>query len=288
MNILSLFDGISCGQIALQRAGVKVDKYFACEIDKHALNVAQVNYPNTVQLGDVCSVDLNKLPKIGMLCAGSPCQGFSSAGKQLNFNDPRSKLFFEFVRILGELRKVNPDIKFLLENVRMKKEWLDVITLHLGVEPIKINSALVSAQNRVRYYWTNIKGVTQPQDKGIDLAKVLQCPSPTFKKHDFLSPIHSSQFFFGAALRTHPRQPNGLKRKKRLEFRKDDKSNCITTHPLDSLFALGDGQYRKFLPIEVERLQTVPEGYTEALSDTQRHKCLGNGWTVDVIYFFFS
>ena len=170
MNVLSLFDGMSCGQLALQRAGVKYDNYFASEIDKHAIKVTQHNFPNTKQLGDVRNVRAQDLPKIDLLIGGSPCQGFSFAGKQLNFEDPRSKLFFEFVRLKNEL---NPRY-FLLENVRMKKSSMEVITQHLGVEPIEINSALVSAQNRRRLYWTNIPNITQPLDRGILLRDILE------------------------------------------------------------------------------------------------------------------
>ena len=146
MNVLSLFDGVSCGQIALERAGIKVDNYYASEIDKHAITVTQNNYPNTIQLGDVQKWHEWELPKIDLLIGGSPCQGFSFAGKQLNFNDPRSKLFFEFVDVL----KYYKPKYFLFENVKMKQEYQDVITEHLGVEPIEINSSLVSAQNRIR------------------------------------------------------------------------------------------------------------------------------------------
>ncbi len=167
LNILSLFDGISSGRIALDRAGIKVNKYYASEIDKHAIKVAQHNWPDTVQLGSVIDVKTENLPNIDLTIAGSPCQGFSFAGKQLNFEDPRSKLFFEFVRLLNDLRVKNPNIKFMLENVRMKKQYLDIISEYLGVPPIKINSALLTAQNRVRYYWTNIPNVKIPEDKGI-------------------------------------------------------------------------------------------------------------------------
>jgi len=163
INVLSLFDGMSCGRIALERAGIKVNNYFASEIDKHAIKVTQSNYPNTKQIGDVTKVKGVYLPKIDLLIGGSPCQGFSFAGKQLNFDDSRSKLFFEFVRLLEE---TNPKY-FLLENVLMKKEYEQIITDHLGVEPIFINSALVSAQNRKRLYWTNIPNVNEPIDKGI-------------------------------------------------------------------------------------------------------------------------
>jgi DNA-cytosine methyltransferase len=170
MNILSLFDGMSCGRLALDRLGIKVDKYYASEIDKYAIQVSSANYPDIIQIGDVCDVKGEDYPDIGLVMAGSPCQGFSFAGNQLAFDDPRSALFFEFVRILKE---VKPKY-FLLENVKMKKEFLDVISEQVGVEPILINSALVSAQNRLRYYWTNIPGVEQPEDRGIVLRDILE------------------------------------------------------------------------------------------------------------------
>lgn len=176
MNILSLFDGMSCGQIALNRLGVKVDKYYSSELDKYAIKVTQKNFPNTIQLGDVTKwrewdIDWSS---IDLLQGGSPCQGFSFAGKQLAFNDPRSKLFFVYVDILNHIKQHNPNVKFLLENVRMKKEYLDVISEHLGVQPVLINSALVSAQNRHRYYWTNLGEIQQPEDKFIWLRHILQ------------------------------------------------------------------------------------------------------------------
>lgn len=163
LNVLSCFDGMSCGQIALERAGFKINKYYASEINKAAIKVTQANYPNTIQLGDITKWEEWDLEDIDLILAGSPCQGFSYAGKQLNFDDPRSKLFFEFVHIL---QKYNPKF-FLLENVKMKKEYERVINNHLGCEPICINSALVSAQNRQRLYWTNIKNIGQPNDKNI-------------------------------------------------------------------------------------------------------------------------
>jgi DNA (cytosine-5)-methyltransferase 3A len=156
MNVLSLFDGMSCGQIALNQLGFKVNNYFASEIEPASMKVAKHNFPNTIHIGDVTKVKGSELPKIDLLIGGSPCQGFSFAGKQLNFNDPRSALFFEFVRLFKE---TNPKY-FLLENVRMKTEYQDVITEHLNwIEPIAINSSLVSAQNRNRLYWTNIPDV---------------------------------------------------------------------------------------------------------------------------------
>lgn len=182
ITVLSLFDGMSCGQLALQKLGIKVKQYYAAEIDKHAIQVTQHNFPDTIQLGDVTKVFAKDLPKIDLLIGGSPCQGFSFAGKQLAFDDPRSKLFFEFVRLKNEC---NPTY-FMLENVKMKKEFEIIISKYMGVAPIKINSALLSAQNRVRLYWTNIASepyglfgdmqcmIPQPKDKGLLLRDILQ------------------------------------------------------------------------------------------------------------------
>ena len=176
MNVLSLFDGMSCGRIALEKAGIKIDKYYACEIDKFAVNVSKANYPDIFQLGDVKDLTWNDLtlhshlrPKIDLLIGGSPCQGFSFAGKHLNFDDPRSKLFFEFVRLMDETKPK----WFLLENVRMKQESQDIISRYLGVQPVMINSNLVSAQNRKRLYWTNIP-FTMPEDRGIMLKDIIE------------------------------------------------------------------------------------------------------------------
>ena len=186
MNVLSLFDGMSCGQIALKELGIPIEHYYASEIDQWAIKQTQYNFPNTIQLGDVRNVCVDNLAKIDLLIGGSPCQGFSVAGEQLAFDDPRSVLFFEYVRILHEVRAVNPNVKFLLENVRMKKEFQKVISDSLGLEPVTINSALVSAQNRVRLYWTNIRifqndifgreiftAIPQPKDRGLVIRDVI-------------------------------------------------------------------------------------------------------------------
>lgn len=184
INVLSLFDGMSCGQIALRELGVKVGRYYASEIDRHAIARTQLNFPDTIRLGDVTKVRAKDLPKIDLLIGGSPCQGFSSAGKHLSFDDPRSKLLFEFVRILKECREINPGVKFLPENVRMKKEYEQVISDALGVKPVMINSSLVSAQNRVRLYRSNIRtapdglweiktDIPQPEDRGLYLRDIL-------------------------------------------------------------------------------------------------------------------
>lgn len=178
---------MSGGRIALREAGIKVNKYFASEINKHAIAQTQHNFPDTVQLGSVTEVHAADLPHIDLLIGGSPCQGFSFAGKQLNFNDPRSVLFFEYVRILREIQEYNPGVLFLLENVRMRRECENVISEQLGLYPVVINSALVSAQNRVRLYWTNIRtreeanlfdtkvftAIPQPEDRGIFIRDIL-------------------------------------------------------------------------------------------------------------------
>ena len=277
MNVLSLFDGMSCGQLALQRAGIQVENYYAAEIDKYAIKVTQANFPNTVQLGDVTAVDTDSLPDIDLLIGGSPCQGFSFAGKQLNFDDPRSKLFWEYVRLLNALKPKY----FLLENVKMKKESMDVITRALRVDPIFINSRLFSAQNRPRMYWTNIPFDVPTEDKGIVL-------------RDILEPEVEEKYYAGKKLRESYMGGNQLNPKY--------KSQCNTIYPTDGKFAtlcagthgysfgyVPAPTYRKLTPLECERLQTVPEGYTDkGISDTQRYKMLGNGWTVDVVSHIFQ
>ena len=296
MNVLSLFDGMSCGQIALEKSGFQVDKYFASEIDKHAIKVAKANYPDMVHLGDVRDVSADDLPQIDLLIGGSPCQGFSFAGKQLNFDDPRSKLFWEYVRLLKELQPKY----FLLENVKMKQESMDVITEALGVEPIFINSSLVSAQNRQRYYWTNIPMGKLPDDKGIMLKDILE---DGFVDRDKAHCIDAN-YFKGGNLKSyfekHRRQlvfsDEGLCHVGDADL-KGHGYNRRVYHPdgkAPSLCAASGGNlepktfispdsWRKLTPLECERLQTVPEGYTAHVSNTQRYRMLGNGWTVDVI-----
>jgi site-specific DNA-cytosine methylase len=276
MNVLSLFDGMSCGQLALQRAGIQVDNYFASEIDRYAIQVATANFPAMIQLGDVKEVwvsnDLStkekgishegKIHKIDLLIGGSPCQGFSFAGKQLNFDDPRSKLFWEYVRLLKALKPKY----FLLENVKMKKESMDVITNALGVEPIFINSNRVSAQNRQRYYWTNIPMESLPDDKGIVLSDILEDGHVDRDKSHCID----ANYFKGGNLKSYFE-----KHRRQLVFSKDGMCHVGT-------------EYRKLTPLECERLQTVPEGYTDHVSNTQRYKMLGNGWTVDVVSHIFG
>lgn len=349
VNVLSLFDGISCGQQALERLGVEVGKYYASEIDKYAISITQKNYPDTIQLGDVAKwhewdIDWGK---IDLIIGGSPCQGFSMAGKQLAFDDPRSALFFVFVDIRNHIQKFNQDVKFLLENVRMKKEHLAVITEYMGVEPVMINSALVSAQNRVRFYWANWE-ITQPEDRGILLKDILE--TGVDADRDKANCITTSNTIFntvitGGAMRG--RYNSDGKTEQQLEVQNTGKSNSITTvqkdslvveHPLpeNTIFKKNYAQWdtnnrgnasqdqrayystgkhgtltsngmtkitdnltwRKLTPLECERLQTVNDNYTAQgvndkgetvpISNTQRYRALGNGWTVEVIKHIFG
>lgn len=298
LNVLSLFDGMSCGQIALERAGIKVDNYFASEIDKYAIKITQKNYPNTIQLGDVTKWQEWKLPKIDLIIGGSPCQGFSFAGDQLGFEDPRSKLFFIFEDIV----KFYKPKHFLLENVKMKREYLDIISARIGFEPIFINSDLVSAQSRSRYYWTNIPGVILPEDKEIFLASILQSGEVDRNK----SYCIDANYWKGGNPKIYKtksrRQILFERRGKEEQFVDRDKSYALcssTAHNPSNYFDRSRGQivfksngeelyWRKLTPIECERLQTVPDNYTEGVSNTQRYRMLGNGWTVDVIAHIFS
>jgi len=211
MKVLSLFDGISAGQLALKRANKDVTHYYASEIDKYAIQVTQHNFPSTIQLGDVTKWREWDIPwgEIDLVMGGSPCQGFSFAGRQLNFDDPRSALFFVFVDICQHVADHNPKMRFLLENVRMKKEHQDVISDQMGVEPIVINSNLVSAQNRHRLYWTNIPNVDQPTDRGIMLKDIIH---------------ENTNTTTGAAIRNQ-QTSRGIE--EQLNIRKDGKSNCV-------------------------------------------------------------
>jgi site-specific DNA-cytosine methylase len=279
MNVLSLFDGISAGQVSLERSGIKVDNYYASEIDKYAIQVANKNYPNTIQLGSVSNwMDWDiDLTSIDLVIGGSPCQGFSIAGKQLNFDDERSKLFFDFANILNHIKMLNPNVKFLLENVRMKKEYQDVISEYVGVEPIVINSSLVSAQNRVRFYWTNIEGIEQPADRKLLLSDILE---------DF---VDIKYHLTSEAMEYMSRLRNG---KPRWEYHTNPlngKSACLTANMYKGVpYGVIRELIRKLTPLECERLQTFPDHYTKGISNTQRYKSLGNSWTIDVIAHIFK
>ena len=277
MNVLSLFDGMSCGQIALNRINIKYDNYFASEIDKSAIQVTQDNYPNTIQLGDITEIKGSDLPKIDLLIGGSPCQSFSNAGKGEGF-EGKSGLFWEYVRLLKE---TNPKY-FLLENVKMKKEWQDIITFELGVKPIKINSILVSAQNRERLYWTNIPNITQPTDKKIYIEDILD---NEFDEKYWLAERNSTLLRNKVDLTNAPNLCCiDVYNKK---FKKDRKSPTLTLPHHNTLRFYQNGKIRKLTPAECEKLQTVPIGYTNVgISDIHRYTMLGNGWTVDVIFLF--
>jgi len=326
MNVLSLFDGMSCGQLALERANVSVDNYFACEIDKYAMQIANKNFPNTIQLGDVSELKTDgDTIEIDLLLGGSPCQGFSFAGEQLAFNDPRSKLFFEFIRIMNDLKP-----KYvLLENVRMKKQFEDVITEHMGFPPQLLNSSKVSAQNRWRNYWFGVRmngkyyGIEIPpmEDKGLVLKDILQtdhdeppvpinernarhhknpnqkalCTTATMYKGagnngmtlvDRLIPVGQAEEYAHYNYRATKEvyHMNG-KAPTLLTMQGGNREPKVATYSTDGgkIVDLEGMTWRKLTPVECERLQTLPDNYTEGVSKTQRYKMIGNGWTVDVI-----
>lgn len=344
MNVLSLFDGMSCGQIALNRIGIKPNKYYASEIDKYAIQVTQSNYPDTIQLGDVTKwrewdIDFSS---IDLVQAGSPCQGFSFAGKQLAFEDPRSKLFFVFIDVLNHIKSLNPKVKYLLENVRMKYEHELVISRILNINPIIINSDLVSGQQRIRLYWTNINtiegglfgftepNIPQPKDKGILLGDILENKKEgqiaveiskqkrygkhilessfnnksnsltTFEHNSMVGifPIDKS-FYLSKSNITKCKQYKGSRTFKtgnsrgKMPFpnKLHWKSLCLTTTNGSSRVVnfVDDGfGVRRLTPLEWERLQTVPENYTNMVAKSHRYKMLGNGWTVDVICHIYQ
>jgi DNA-cytosine methyltransferase len=321
MIVLSLFDGMSCGQIALNRAGISYYKYYASEIDKYAIKVTQHNYPNTIQLGSVTEIKGTDLPQIDLLIGGSPCQGFSFAGKQLNFVDPRSKLFFEFFRLLKECKPKY----FLLENVKMKKEYEDIITEYLGVKPIAINSELFSAQDRKRIYWTNISIGSLPNENKLMVEDILQdevdakyyidpkrsvviCENEVKKRKiafigsnsqgNRIYSIHGKSICLcgeggglGAKTGIYALPcltPDRSEKRQNGRRFKPPHSKFYTLTATDKHGILTDNFIRKLTPIECERLQTVPDGYTATASDSQRYRMLGNGWTVDVIAHIFK
>lgn len=278
--MLSLFDGISCGKVALDRAGIKVKKYYASEIDKFAMQVSEKNHPDIIQLGDVTSwrswdIDWEN---VGLLIGGSPCQGFSFDGKQLNFNDDRSKLFFVYVDILNHIKSVNPDVKFLLENVKMKAEWQDVISGYLGVKPIRINSALVSAAKRDRLYWANFD-VEMPDDKGITFDDINQHST------DWLSDTYIDKVSKWKAQQDPIANTTFIGTNSKLP--------CLTARGYNQshsgMILVSDGnKYRYLTNNEAELAMTLPVDYTAGITDRERARCLGNGWTVDVIAHIFT
>ena len=258
MKIISLFDGIACGRLALHNLGIPVESYKASEIDANAIKVAKANWSDIEHVGSVTDLHVAE-GECDLLMAGSPCQGFSLAGKQLNFNDPRSKLFFEFVRILNECKPKY----FFLENNRMKKEYEDIITNLLGVKPIRVNASLVSAQNRPRLFWTNIPNACVPSNRGINLSSIIG---------DYDGIWVYPRGFNKGGLQSY----NG-------------KSPCVTTSSWEHNFMpVVKGVRRKFTINEVEAIQGLPKDYTIAVSPSQRFKRVGNGWSIPVIEHLFS
>jgi len=328
MNVFSCFDGASCGQLALTKLGFPITNYYASEIDKYAIQVTQANFPNTIQLGDITTVDTSQLTKIDLMMGGSPCQGFSFSGKRLNFEDPRSKLFFDFIK----LRDIVKPKYVLLENVRMNKDSEDIISEYMGCSPIKINSSLLSAQSRNRLYWfvklVDDKYVPvltmQPQDKGIVIKDILEelpfgdipnylanswageprgnkvksiddpkanCLTasmykgqiPTYIKK--LIPIDNPKTSTDGLIRVGSADLKGFDSIKRV-YSEHGKSPTLTTMQgghREPKVAVSNYGWRKLTPLECERLQTMPDNYTNHVSNTQRYKMIGNGWTVDVI-----
>lgn len=318
LKVLSLFDGMSCGRIALDRAGIKVDAYYASEVDKNAIKVSKANWNDIIHIGDVTKVKYSdgvlytengdfEVGKFDLVIGGSPCQSFSNLGDGSGFNG-KSGLFFEFLRILKE---VSPKY-FFLENVKMKREWLYKINSELGVTGFEINSNLVSAQNRSRYYWTNLT-IGELEDREITLK-------------DIIDKDVDSKYFLSDKAKKYIISKDRLKKK--LAVLNGDKSICLPARytalngtflcvdcngkldnekagTLTARYAKGVASFggdtfvydmedmskykiRKFTPVECERLQTVPEGYTSCVADTHRYKMLGNGWTVDVIAHIFQ
>lgn len=295
VNVLSLFDGISCGRIALARAGVGIKRYAAYEIDNFAVQISKKNYPDIERYGDVTKADFSQFKGFDFVIGGSPCQGFSFVGNQLNFSDERSRLFFEFARAVKE---VKPRY-FLLENVKMKKEFQDTISEWLGVQPIEINSSLVSAQNRKRLYWTNIKGVDQPEDKKIyvdDILEDIESGQTVINKAqgDKARCLRATSYKDGTrnfiATNVDRKTCVAIKQKEYGKGVYEVKNGKIQYNGKEFENELSDGLYkfRKLTPVEFERLQTLPDNYTEGISKTQRYKTIGNGWTVDVIAHILS
>ena len=277
MNVLSLFDGISCGHIALLKAGHSIGSYFASEIDKNAIRVTQNNFLETKQLGDVQQVHAADLPKIDLLIGGSPCQGFSNAGKRKNFDDPRSRLFWEYVRILEEIQPKY----FLLENVVMKQEWQDVISDAVGVKPIMINSALTSAAVRKRLYWTNIPDIERPKDYGITFGDVREHGHPK-----------DSMYYSDKAMDWIRRHEARTGKKLRIIGDNDKmqmlESSMHKKYSSQRFFGIQDTYGLRYItPLECERCMNVPDGYTACVSNTARYKALGNGWEVNTIAHIF-
>lgn len=284
MNVLSLFDGISCGQVALERAGIKIDNYYASEILPAAIQITHKNFPNTIDLGDITKIDdatLDALPKIDLIIGGSPCQDLScykfDRGECTGLNGKKSGLFYHYLRILKRLTPSH----FLLENVPMQAVWRDKISECLGVEPIEINSNLVCAADRKRLYWTNIPNVIQPQDKGIMLKDIIQDASEVPEKYWYDKPFTYNGDDKKVQCTLEMKGHRQMKEVYNLNGKCATLTTCNGGNIQKKVFQ--NGRCRKLTPLEYERLQTLPDGYTEGVCDTARYSAIGNGWTVDII-----
>lgn len=287
INVLSCFDGISCGQVALERAGIEYENYYASEIDKSAIEVTQHNYPKTIQLGDVEDWESWNLENVDLIMGGSPCQGFSVVGKRLNFDDPRSKLFFTFADILKHYKPKY----WLYENVIMADDIRDAISEILDTQPVMIESADVSAQLRKRYYWSNIP-FGLPRKLTVNIEDILE-----HEGYKYPASIIGRRLDEQGYRKDHD---ESIPRVQCLSVRKGKKAGCLTTVTKDSVVSkLPHGNYtdaynthknswRHWTPLERERLQTLPDGYTEIMGKYNREKGIGNGWTVDVIVHIFN
>lgn len=319
MIVVSLFDGVSCGLVALKRAGINVTEYHAFENDKYAIQVSKKNHPEIIHHGEInFMTDFSRFAGADLLIGGSPCQGFSIAGKQLNFKDPRSQLFFEFVRARNEIKPKY----FLLENVKMKKEIQDAISKLMGCEPTLINSALVSAQNRRRLYWCNWN-VGQPEDKGVFLKHIVQeCEKVEFNSegwHKWWAKNKEFQLKKRYSAITNKEEKaitmtarqyanyNGnfveldgsyYSDRCKKQIKKNSKSpeekavavctNSNLTGSGVNVITYDNKYYRKLTIVECCRLQTLPDNYCDSVSSAQAYKALGNAWTVDVIAHIFK
>src|SRR5574344_84750 len=309
MNILSLFDGISCGRVALERANIKVDNYFASEVNEVAMNISKKNWKDITYIGDVRFLKGENFKDIDLFIGGSPCQNFSFAGKMNGAStkgkikvttleqylelkskgfefDGYSYLILEYVRLLKEIKPKY----FLLENVKMSKEWEDVITNALGVKPIMINSELVSAQSRERLYWTNIPNITQPNDKHIYIDDIVQNDI----EHTYLPKTRLDYTNYNNSKvdkSIHKNTPTQIGNSRNFGNAVRSNGKAFTLRRINPNGIIDENyNIREFTPIEVERVQTVPDNYTliDGIKKKERYEALGNGWTVDVIVHIFS
>jgi DNA (cytosine-5)-methyltransferase 3A len=313
MNVLSLFDGMSCGQIALNRANIKYNKYYASEIESGSIKATLKNYPNTIQLGDVTKIKSNDLEEIYLLIGGSPCQSFSLAGKRVGMSTMedvdvttleqyldlkhngfsfkgQSYLFWEYVRLLNEIKPKY----FLLENVKMISKWEDIITKTLGVEPIHINSSLLSGQDRKRLYWTNIPDIKQPDNKSIYFKDILDT---NVDESLFLRKDISQRYIPNLNHIENIEKSSVIGKLSNYQgdrvFDVNGKSSSLSASGGNNgaggcNIIFDNGRLRRISVNECEKLQTVPIGYLDVLPKTTAYKVLGNGWTVDVITHIFK